>query len=138
MKRVLRLTAMLLALTLALAFPALAAEPRSSAYISNYSTGIVVEGKGQLDIYFTITSTGADMLQLGASVVEVYKADGTWVQSFRCSLVEGMMAYNTFYMKSHVTFYGVPGTEYYARVVFYAKGETGSDSRVAFTTPKVA
>lgn len=137
MKRAFRLTAMLLALTLALAFPALAAEPRSSAYISNYSTGIVVEGKGQLDIYFTITGTG-NLLQLGASVVEVYKADGTWVQSFRCAMVDGMMAYNTFYMKGHVTFYGVPGTEYYARVVFYAKGETGSDSRVAFTTPKVA
>lgn len=135
MKRYLSVLLVVMMLASVLALPAHAADARASKQIFNYSTWIENQGNGVLDVYFTITATGP-MAVLGASNVDVYEADGTYVTSFPCSYNEGMLVNNVFYHGGSVRFYGEVGTTYYATVFLYAEDPSGDyDTRYLDTDP---
>lgn len=139
MKKKLAAICLGLALLLSISPSVMALEHRASAYIYSYSARALSEGNGMLRIYFTITSTGADMDMIGASTISVYESDGTFVDTISYVFDEpGMMAYDTWYMDSSVPFQGVRGTEYYAKVTFYAEKDGGYDFRYYTTDSVVA
>lgn len=135
MKRKAAVIAVILAFILAVSPMASALQTRASEYISCYSVSVHAEGNGKLGIYFSITGTGGDMDKIGASSITIYKEDGTYVDMFgyREEGYENLMAYDTWYMDSSITFQGVPGVKYYARVLFYVVKGEGSDARYYFT-----
>ena len=129
MSRRFAITAILLALILTISPVASALETRASDYFSCYSSSIYAKGNGKIDIIFSVTGTGGNMDKIGVSSITIYKEDGTWVDSFGY-LDEGytnLMAYNTWCMSDSIIFQGVPGVEYYARLVFYVVRGDGSD-----------
>ena len=135
MKRKAAVIAVILAFILAVSPMASALQTRASEYISCYSVSVHAEGNGKLGIYFSITGTGGDMDKIGASSITIYKEDGTYVDMFgyREEGYENLMAYDTWYMDSSITFQGVPGVKYYALVTFYVVRGEGSDFRYYFT-----
>lgn len=92
----------------------------TDAYISSTS--------GKLNIEFSITATGT-MSQLGASLIRLYKADGTLVKTYSYWYYPEMMTTDDFYHGSYVTYDNpVYGEHYYAVVTLVARNSSGSDS----------
>ena len=139
MKKTMRVIAVVLVLISVLSTPAHAEtiEPRASDYIFSYFAQILPQGDGEIKIDFTITATG-EMSQLGATLIEVYDANGGCVKTFRRINYSNMIEYNTFYMRSNLTYYGTAGTQYYAKITFYAKNSNGYDSKTYYTQTKTA
>lgn len=135
MKRKLAVISIVLAIVLAVSPLASALETRASEYIFSYSASTYAKGNGKIEIIFSITGTGPDMDKIGASSITIYKEDGTYVDMFgyREEGYENLMAYDTWYMDSSITFQGVPGVKYYALVTFYVVRGEGSDFRYYFT-----
>ena len=138
MKRKLAVVAVLLVLILALSPMASALEPRASEYFSCYSASLHAKGNGKVEVSYSVTGTGGDMDKIGVSSITIYKADGTEVDSFGYldKGYENLTAYDTWCMDDAITFQGVSGVKYYARLVFYVVKGDGSDYRY-YTTNTV-
>lgn len=79
------------------------------------------------------------MDMIGVSSITVYKADGSFVESFSYKYdFPNMMEYDTWEMDSSIPFDGVSGTEYYAKVNFYVRDSNGSDYREYYTDNVIA
>lgn len=110
-------------------------QPRESDYLSSYSAYIIPKDNGQMDISYKVFSVGiAD--EMGASQVVVEKlVNNSWTQvaNFNSSNTSGLAGYNIVYKGGIVSFTGVKGQTYRAKVTVYAKKGSGSDSRVITT-----
>lgn len=139
MKKTMRVIAVVLVLISVLSIPVQAEdiEPRASYYIASYYANIIPQGDGKIKIDFTITGTG-EMTQIGATLIEVYDANGGFVKAFRRINYSNMIEKNTFYMRSNLTYSGTSGTQYYAKVTFYAENADGYDSKIYYTQTKTA
>lgn len=100
---------------------------RTDAYISpGYQSG-------QIFIEYSITGTGT-MSKIGASVIHLYKADGSFVQSYSYLTTPSMMGYTTDYHDGYVVYNNAsPNEHYYAVVTLIAKNSNGSDSCDQYT-----
>lgn len=100
--------------------------PDASAYIANYSAGIINGGNGVLKVSFDVTGT-TTMAYIGASSISIYKSNGTYVTTllWTDSGRGGMMASNTIYNGDTESVYVGPGS-YYAVIGFYAQKPSGS------------
>lgn len=99
--------------------------PDASAYIAGYSAAVLNGGNGVLKISFDVTGT-ATMARIGASTIDIYKSNGTYVTTLTWSDSGrgGMMASNTIYNGDTESVYVGAGS-YYAVVCFYAKNYSG-------------
>lgn len=111
------------------------AETKASARFSGYAASVVAAGNGKLKIEFTVIGTNT-MTKLGASVIDLYKSDGTHVTtiSYATKGNEYMMGYSTAYHSGSVPYSGVSGQRYYAVVKFLAKNNSGIETRTYTTT----
>lgn len=130
MKRLYKIIALIIVLSMLLSTCAFAAETRSSAYLTTYCGVLSRTSTGRLLIEFDVTGTRT-MTAIGASIVRVYKSNGTLVKTYNytdtgCS---GMLAYNTIFHASSLTYTGVAGETYYCIITFYARNANGYDSK---------
>lgn len=136
-KRILKLISVILVIVFLVGAPvyALAAEARASAWFSGYGASVVASSNGKLYIDFRVVGTGT-MTKLGASTIEIYKSNGTFVKSisYTASGNEYMMGYNTAYHSGSVPYSGVAGQKYYAVVTFFARNSSGADTRTYTTS----
>lgn len=140
MKRKLAIISIVLAFILAVSPMASALETRASEYFFNYSARLHAKGNGKLELTYSVTGTGGDMDKIGVSSVTIYEEDGTYVDSigYLEDGYENLMAYDTWYINDSITFQGVPGVTYYARLVFYIVKGDGSDARYYWTNTVTA
>ena len=129
MKR-LNVIALMLSLVMLMSISATAAyippdSPDASAYIADYSAGIINGGSGVLKVSFDVTGT-ATMSRIGASTIDIYRSNGTYVTTlvWTDSGRSGMMASNTIYNGDTESVYVGSGS-YYAVIYFYAKNYSG-------------
>lgn len=106
--------------------------PRANPYINSKSGSIACAGSGKININFRVNASDV-MTTLGASKIELYKADGTWLKTFYSSAFANMLGANTYTYASSVSYNGVSGESYYAVITFYASCDRGS-STATYTT----
>jgi len=82
---------------------------------------------GSVTAWFQITGTGS-MDQIGATSVTIYE-NGSQVKTFSSTTTSGMMAYNTGFHGSSVTYAGTVGKTYSAYVSFQAGKNGDWDNR---------
>ena len=133
-RKTIRLSMLVLAIVLCLSIIAPSAAARGSLYISTYNAYMTAGNSGNVTAWFDITGTGT-MDQIGAVTVYVYE-DGTLVKTFSHTTTAGMMASNTFFHASSVTYSGTVGKNYSACVVFQA-GKNGSWDNRSMSTNSV-
>ena len=119
MRKPYRMIALVVVLAMLLSTSAFAAETRSSAYLFSYSGTLTKASTGKMCISFDVTGMGI-MTAIGASIVRVYKSNGTLMKTYNytdtgCS---GMLAYNTFFHASSLTYSGTTGQSYYCIIKF--------------------
>lgn len=106
--------------------------PLANAYINSKTGSISRHGDGTIDIYFYVCATGK-MSSLGASKIELYKADGSLMKTFYSSSYSNMLTSNDYAYGSSVSYSGKEGESYYAVITFYASCDDGS-STATYTT----
>lgn len=111
--------------------------PRANPYINSKSGSIARAGSGRININFLVNASDV-MTTLGASKIELYKADGTWLKTFYSSAFANMLGSNTFTYGSSVSYNGVSGESYYAVITFYASCDRGSSTSTYTTTTQKA
>ena len=138
MKRVIRITSLLLAFVLFMAVPTSAQE--ISPYASNYflGHGAYLENatSSSFEVWFSVTAVGT-MSKLGVSSIEIERSsDGiNWsvVKTYTKEAYTNLVASNTYYHSGHVTFSNrETGYQYRAYVEFYAKNSSGTASAGAY------
>lgn len=134
-KKISMLIALVLVFSVCLA-PATFALTRASEYITSTRATITAKSNGVMSIGFHILGTGADMEDIGASIIDVYDSSGKCVQTFNYNDpgYGDMMGHNTWTYTSSVTFQGVIGEKYYAEVGFYCGDSKGGDADVYVTS----
>ena len=137
-KKNIRMLALLLVIAAILSISAFAADTKASSYLTGYGATVVPTGNGNINIEFTVVGTGT-MTKIGASVIQVYKSNGTRVATFSytTSGYGNMMGWNTGMHFGSVSYAGTSGQSYYAIVTFYAKNSSGADTKT-YTTAIVA
>ena len=132
-----RLLALVCALLMVLGLPgaASAATPRASYYFSATDVRAYAPGNCQILIEFDIDATHT-MLEVGAARVYIYgqQSDGSYdiVYTFDCTkevYYDDMIDTNSMFGTGEVTYYGMPGVNYYAKCALYARDSNGSETR---------
>jgi len=77
------------------------------------------------------------MDQIGAVTVTIYE-NGSLVKTYSSTTTSGMMAYNTFFYGSSITYPGTIGKTYYAYVTFQAGRNGDWDNRLMQTNTVTA
>lgn len=111
--------------------------PRANPYINSKYGSIARAGSGTININFLVNASDV-MTTLGASKIELYKADGTWLKTFYSSAYANMLGSNTFSYGSSVSYNGVSGESYYAVITFYASCDRGSSTSTYTTSTQTA
>lgn len=105
------------------AFAATMADP----YISSMSGTITSEGNGKIKITFSVRAKNT-MSTLGVDSIEIYKSDGSYVNTLYSSSYPNMLTTNARSYSSNVSYNGISGQNYYAIITFYASTGGGSSS----------
>lgn len=114
--------------------------PRSSMYILSSYANITPESSGRLTIAFSISSYGK-MSEIGATSIEIYESSGQSakrVATYDCTNPDYsyIMGSNTGMHAEEVTYNGIVGYKYYAKIHLKVSGESGGDA-VTETSPTV-
>lgn len=132
MKRLIKLTCLVLTLSMILALPVAAAEeaPYSSRYFGSQSAYLVGVSSTSFQVWFDVTAVST-MSQLGVDSIEIERSsDGVnWsvVKTYTRSGYSNLVANNTVDHCSYVTYSNrQSGYQYRAYVEFYAKNSSGS------------
>lgn len=124
-----------------LAFDSTYGIPRASDFLSSYDAWINTTSNGILLINFDLDAT-TTMTRLGTSEIVVQKklSNGNWlgIQSYYGINTPSMVGYDRGEYGNTITFNGAPGTEYRAKVTFFAENSKGSDFRTVYTTSVIA
>lgn len=128
MKRIYKTISLMLVLAMMLSTCAFAIETKSSAYLFSYSGTLTRTSTGKLCISFDVTGTNT-MIDIGASTVRVYKSNGTLMATYSYTAYSSMMAHNTFFHSSSLTYSGTTGESYYCIITFHARNANGYDSK---------
>lgn len=140
MKRIVT-TILSLVIIVSLSLPASASDMQINAsdYISSYVASVQADGGGDITINFTIVGTGC-MDQIGATEIYLYEKNGSStslvaIYSYTDSeYADAMMGYDVYRKSSSVSYVGISGRQYYARVYFIAGVNGGSDVRSYVTS----
>jgi len=127
MKRFVQCICLLLVMATLVAFPAQAAElpiPRASSYFGRVSTYLYHTGGTTFQVWFDVTAVRG-MDELGTSEIKIMRstdnANWTTVKTFTKESYPSMIAEDTAFHGSYVTYTGSRGYYYKARVTIYAK-----------------
>ena len=139
MKRIVTsILSMVIVLSLALPASASDMQVNASDYISSYSASVQADGGGDITIYFDIVGIGC-MDQIGATEIYLYEKNGTLTKlvatySYTDSAyADAMMGYDVYWKMGNVSYDGISGREYYARVYYISGVNGGSDTRFQLT-----
>ena len=138
-KKILRIIAITLVVSVALSLTAYAVETRESRYIFKTTAQIFRDGGGAMTVEFSVTDT-KPMTMIGAEEVRIYGSDGTVVRFYYTDkgCEEFMSDYTTGYYSNRVSYQGKTGVTYYAVVTLYCGDATGNDTRNHTTDDIVA
>lgn len=126
-------------LVVALAFPTSVSAakneeviPFASYYLDGYNAYICDMGRGEMQIWFDVMGTGY-MDEIGVLSIQLYEStdNATWkrVKTFLPEDNPEMMAYNAYDHFAHVTYHGIAGRYYKARVCVWAGKDGKGDSQ---------
>lgn len=118
-------------ITMCFSVPAYAMVDRANPIISYKNDSISSSGEGIL-ISFTVFCKDV-CTTLGASTVELYKEDATFLKRYSSSAYAYMLSSNTDIYSATLSYPGSPGESYYAVMTFYAEYE-GSSYTASYTT----
>jgi len=107
----------------------------ASDYLAAYSASTSRAGSGKLQVNFEITATTI-FPSVGSSRIEIQERSGsswTTVMVYTNSSTSSMMGSNTNRHFGNITYNGIAGREYRARVTAFAGGSSGSDSKIFIT-----
>lgn len=121
-----------------------AVETRASHYFDGYTLDITAKGNMKMHVAFCVMGTG-EMNQIGAYSIRIEEEVGlgtdNWITSFTAygdDDTENFYSYNAYDHLGEFFFYGVPGVNYRAVLVAYAKNKSGEEySREITCTGKV-
>lgn len=136
MKKRIAVTLLLVILLIICAIPTSAStfsQIRASKYLNSYFA-MLDQGTtaGNLSLSFSVVATGK-MNLVGISRINVYKANGTFVETITGTVANGLLGASDMHHSGNYTYHGTPGTSYYFAVTVYAGDSTGSDSRTVTT-----
>ncbi len=104
-------------------------EPYASLSLaSTHATASTGQNSGEVRINFSATASKSASL-IGASIITIYKSNGTYVTTIYGSTSNGLMASGVSRKTGSYTYKGTPGTSYYAVVSLGATAGGESDSR---------
>jgi hypothetical protein len=129
----------ILSLLFSLAVSASAATTASN-YLDNYSASAQAGTNHKVLISFDVNATRI-MNSVGASQIVVQvNNNGVWtgVSTYTGSISNGMLAANNLSNTGSISYFGIAGKQYRARVTVYAGNSTGSDSRTITTNTVTA
>jgi len=140
-KRFLSVVTALLVLSIYTA-PVANAAIQASKYLTSYSAYIYPTGSGKMTIYFDVQGTGT-MDEIGALSIRLQQkpsGSSTWttIQTYSYTNYTNMLAYNTFYYGSSVSYSGLSGYSYRAYVTVWAGKDGSGDSREILTATVIA
>lgn len=124
MKKITRITVILIIISIIMSMSVLAVQPRANLYIMTDYASIVRKENNDVKIEFSITCTGP-MTMLGASTIKLYTSDDTLVKTFKYADYPEMMGYSDTSYTSSVTYQGSSSEKYYAIVTFLAENNSG-------------
>ena len=136
-----KLIVVCLVLSLFLPTTAMAADdsitPYASYYLNAYNTYICDLGNGQIQIWYEVAGTRI-MDEVGVLSIELYevKSDGSlsWIKTFQHEDYSSMLAYDTDYTFSHVSYSGSSSKTYKAYVCIWAGKNGNGDTRYMWAT----
>lgn len=138
MKRFFRYISLLLVAVMLLTIPAAAAESRASSYIMSTCVYLNQISSTQFRVWHEVIARGI-MDELGASEIRVQEStDGTnWVtvKTYTPADTPNMVAQNTGGYAACVTYTGIAGRYYRARIVLFAENSTGCGEVTTYTEP---
>ena len=117
----------------------ISASARASYQLDSYGGSAFALGGGVMSFEFRVVGTGT-MWEIGAKQVAVQeKFNGYWitVATFDQDSNPEIYSKDKYAYASSVSFDGIPGVTYRARVTVYATDQYGSDSRTFYTTSAV-
>ena len=115
--------------------------PAASIYLDSYQGYVYPAGSGEIQVWFDVT--GVDYMdELGALSIWLYEStdNTTWtqVEYFHYLDNPGMLKYNAISNMNHVTYQGIVGRYYRARICIWGGKDGEGDSRYLWTSPKKA
>ncbi len=139
MKRLLRYMSFIIALSLLLAVPALAAEnvtPRASDYIMSTCVYLDQTSGTQFDVWHEVIALGI-MDELGAYRIRIQEStngtDWTTVYTFTPEDEPSMVEEDSPVHVGYVTYTGVKGRYYRAKITMFAENSKGRGEVVTYT-----
>lgn len=139
MKRVSRLICMLLAVAMLLAMPAAAeenAEPRASSFFLSSDVYLYQTSSTKFQAWFEVTALDG-MDKLGASEIKIQEStdDENWTTVKTCSMsnYSNLIDENSGFHASYVSYTGVTGRYYRAKITLYAENSTGTGEWIRYT-----
>lgn len=108
------------------------AQPYASNYLTAYNTYICDVGSGKIQIWYEVLGKSA-MDEIGVLSIELYEveSDGslTWVKTFLHTDYSSMLASDTNYHCSYVSYQGSSSKTYKAQVCIWAGKNGSGDTR---------
>lgn len=141
-KKIISVLAILLVISIYASTAASAVSARASLYLSSYCASIYPSGSGNMSVYFDVVGTGT-MDQIGVLSIRLQQkpsGSSTWttVQTYSHVNYTDMLADNTYYHSSSVSYSGISGYSYRAYVTVWAGKDGDGDSREILTASEVA
>lgn len=139
-KKILNLTAFILAFIFICPMNVWAVDSRASNYLDSYNAYPYAAGGGEVQIWFDVTADDY-MADIGSLRITVYECstnssdinDWSNVASFTNGNTPSLLGHNKIYYSSHVTHDGTVGMWYKAYVCIYAGDGTNGDTRYFWT-----
>lgn len=139
MKRWTRYISFLMAAVMLLATPAFAAEnvtPRASDYIMRTCVYLDQTSSTQFDVWYEVIALGL-MDEVGAYRIRIQESTNgtswTTVYTFTPEDEPSMVDVNTIGHAGHVSYTGVTGHYYRAKITLYAENSTGRGNVITYT-----
>lgn len=136
MKQSVRFISLLMAIVMLLVSPAFAAEPRGSDYIMSTCVYLDKTASNQFDVWHEVISIGM-MNKLGAAEIKIQEStDGeNWyaVKTITPADEPSMVSLNNFAYTASVSYTGVSGRYYRARLIMFAENSTGRGEVITYT-----
>ena len=139
MKRWFRCVGFILAISMLSAVPAFAAEnvtPRASDYIMSTCVYLDQTSSTQFDVWYEVIALGL-MDELGAYKIRIQEStngsDWTTVYTYTAEDEPSMVDVNTIGHAGHVTYTGVSGRYYRAKITLFAENSKGRGEVITYT-----
>lgn len=131
-----KITVVILILTLVLPANVFALQTRASDYLEAYSAYIYRAGWGKVQVWVEVDGTGY-MDEIGALEIQLFESkdqeNWTWVETYTYNDHDGMLGYDDYSHVSHIEYNGTIGRYYKAYVSVWAGKDGNGDTRYFWT-----